>query len=84
MRKRTVARSVGRVSTKFGEGGGYLDRPRVREVRNPCMREQSWARTGRFPRVKLVPDHGLFSSYEGLRGVANGQDYWSVLRDAQG
>ena len=72
MRKRTVARSVGRVSTKFGEGGGHLDRRRVKEVRNPCMREQSWAKTGRLPRVKLVSDHGLFSSYEGLQGVANG------------
>ena len=42
---------------------------------NPCARE-SKARTGRFLREKLIPDHGLFSFYEGRQGVANGQNSW--------
>ena len=28
--------------------------------------------------------HGLFSSYEGEQGAANGQDSWGFFRDAQG
>ena len=40
---------------------------------NPCARE-SKARTVRLLRKKLISDHGLFSSYENLQGVANGQD----------
>ena len=55
---------IGRVSTRFGEGGEQLDRRRAREARIRCMR-QPWAHTGRFLKIKLVPDHGLFSSYEG-------------------
>ena len=31
-----------------------------------------------------MSDHGLFSSYEGQEGAANGQDSWGVFRDAQG
>ena len=31
-----------------------------------------------------MPDHGLFSSYEGRQGAANGQDPWGLFRDAQG
>ena len=50
---------------------------------NPCARE-SKARTGRFLREKLVADHGMFSSYEGQQGAANGQDSWDFFRDAQG
>ena len=38
-RKRTVARSIGRVGTIFGEGGGLLDHRRARKkVLNPCVR----------------------------------------------
>ena len=69
--------------TRFGEGGGQLDRRRARGVLNPCARE-STARTGRFLREKLISDHGLFSSYEGQQVVANGQDSWGFFRDAQG
>ena len=42
---------------------------------NPCARK-SKARTGRILRVKLISDHGLFSSYEGQQGATNGQDSW--------
>ena len=72
-RKRTVSRSIGRVSTGSGGGGGQLDRRRVRGVLNPCARE-SKARTGRFLRGKLISGHGLFPSYESHQGAANGQD----------
>ena len=50
---------------------------------NSCARE-SKARTGRFLREKLISDHGLFYSYEGQQGAANGQDSWDFFRDAQG
>ena len=84
MRKRTVARSIGRVSTRFGEGGEQLDRRRAREAQIRCMR-QPWAQTGRFfLRIKLVSGHGLFFSYEGPQGVSNGLDHWGVFRDEQG
>ena len=29
-------------------------------------------------------DHGLFSSYEGQQGAANGQDSWGFFRDSKG
>ena len=77
--RRAWQRSIGWVRTRFGEGGGQLDRRRVRVVLNPCARE-SRARTGRFLREKLISDHGLFSSYEGLQGAANGQDSWDFSR----
>ena len=50
---------------------------------NPCARE-SKARTGRFLRQKLISDHGLFSSYEGQQGVANGQDSWGIFQGCTG
>ena len=56
--------SIGWVRTRFGEGGGQLDRRRARGGLNPCARE-SKARTGRFLREKLISDRGHFSSYEG-------------------
>ena len=31
-----------------------------------------------------MSDHGLFSSYEGQQGTANGQDSWGFFRHAQG
>ena len=82
-RKRTVARSIGRVSTRFGEGGGKLDCRRARGVLNHFARE-SKARTGEFLRRKLISDHGLISSYDGQQGTANGQYSWAFFRDAQG
>ena len=33
---------------------------------------------------KAISDHGLFSSYEGRQGAANGQDSWGFFREAQG
>ena len=71
------------VRTRFGEGGGQLDRRRARGVLNLCARE-SKARTGRVLREKMISDHGLFSSYEGQQGATNGQDSWGFFRDAQG
>ena len=50
---------------------------------NPCARE-STARTVRFRRENLISDHGLFSSYEGQQGAANGRDSWGFFRDSQG
>ena len=61
---RLVWLEAGRVRTRFGEGGGQLDRWRARGGLNPCARE-SKARTRRFLREKLISDHGHFSSYEG-------------------
>ena len=71
-RERTVSRSIGRVSTRFGKGGGQLDRRRARGTLNPCQRE-SKARTRRVQRGKLIYDHGLLFSCEGQQGAANGQ-----------
>ena len=65
--------SIEWVRTRIGEGGGQLDRQRVRGVLNPCARE-SKTRTGRFLRENLISDHGLFSSYEGQQRATNGQD----------
>ena len=45
----SLRRSIGWVRTRFGEGGGQLDRRRARRVLNLCARE-SRARTGRFQR----------------------------------
>ena len=50
---------------------------------NLCARE-SKARIGEVLGEKLISDHGLFSSYEGLQRAANGQDSWGFFRDAQG
>ena len=61
-----VALAIGCVCTRFGEGGGQIDCRRARRVLNPCAQE-SKARTVRFLMEKLMSDHGLFSSYEGLR-----------------
>ena len=58
----------GGVSSRFGEGGGQVDRRRARRVLNPCARE-SKARSGRFLRDKLISDHSLFFSYEDQQGA---------------
>ena len=42
-----------RVSTRFGNGGGKLNRRRARVVLNPCARE-SKARTDGLSRAKLI------------------------------
>ena len=34
-------------------------------------------------REKLTSNHGLFSSYEGQQGAANGQNSWGFFRDAK-
>ena len=75
--------SIGWVRSRFDEVGAQLDRRRAREVLNSCARE-SKSQIGRFLREKLISDHGLFSSYEGHQGAANGQDSWGFFRDAQG
>ena len=46
---------------------------------NPCARE-SKARTRKFLREKLISDHGLFSSDEGLQGAANWQHSWGIFQ----
>ena len=73
----------GGYAPRLGEGGKQLDRRRARGMLNPCARE-SKARTGRFLRKKLISDHGLFSSYEGQQGTANGQDSWGVFQGCTG
>ena len=50
---------------------------------NPCARE-SKARTGEFLREKLISDHGLFSSYNGQQGAANGKYSWGVFQGCTG
>ena len=69
------------VRTRFGEGGGQLDRRRTRRVLNPCAPEPK-AQIGRFLRENLISDHGLLYSYKGQQGAANRQD--SFFRDAKG
>ena len=49
------------VRTRFGEGGGQLDRRRARGGLKPCAQEPK-ARTGRFLRAKLISNHVFFSS----------------------
>ena len=93
-RKRTVVRSIRWVSTRFGEGGGQLDRRRARGVLSPCVREAK-VRTERFLRGKLILEHDLFFSCEGHEAAATGQassdgfqeftglrtaEYWLPLR----
>ena len=46
--------SIGWIYTRFGEGGGQLDRRQARGGLNPCARESKAARTGRFLREKMM------------------------------
>ena len=74
----TVAKSlvvpyIGWVRTRFGEGGGQLDRRRTRGGLNPCARESKAARTGRFLREKLMSDPKHFFSYEGHKERRTGK-----------
>ena len=80
---RTAARFIGRVSTRFGEGGGELDRRRARGVLNPCARE-SKERTGRLLREKLISDQGQFFSYEDQQRAANRKYSWGFFQACTG
>ena len=75
---------IRRISTRFGESRGKLDRRRARRVLNPYARE-SKTRTERFLKViKLISDHGILASYEGLHGAANDKTHGVFFRDTQG
>ena len=78
-RKGVAARTIGRVSTIFGEDG-WLDRGRAKGVLNPRARE-SKARTGRFLERKLISGFGQISSYESQPGAANGKDSWGAFQE---
>ena len=80
--RRAWSRSIGWVRTRFGDGEGQFYRRRARRVLKLCARE-SKAQTGVL-KERLISDHGLFSSYEGRQGAANGQDSRGFSRDAQG
>ena len=80
-RKRAMTRSIGRVSTS--KGGGQLDRRHARGVPSPCAIARIKG-TNRGMRGKLISDHGLFSSYEGQQGAANGQDYRGIFQGCTG
>ena len=75
--------SIGWVRTTLDEGGEKLDRRRAKKVLNPCSRK-SKVRTETFLREKLISDHGLFSSYEGQKGAANGNDSWNTFQGCAG
>ena len=75
---------IGWVRTRFGQGGGQLDRRQARGGLKPWARE-SKARTGRFLWEKLMSEYVFFSSsYGGRQGAVNGQDSWGFFKDAQG
>ena len=82
-RERTGARSIGWISTRFGETGEQLDGRRARGVLNPCARESKTPFRG-FLRDKLIPDHGLFFSFVGQQGATNGQDLWGAFQGCTG
>ena len=70
------------VRTRFGEGGGQLDRRRARGALNPCAREpKAW--NGRFLREKVMSDHGPQPSYEGHKEWRTGI-FVGLFGDAQG
>ena len=73
-RKHIVTCTIGRVSTRFGEGEGKLDRSRARGVLKPCAQE-SKARTGRFSRGKLISGLDRFSSCGSQQGATSGQNF---------
>ena len=75
----TVKFSIGWVRTRFGEGGGQLDRRQARGGLNPCARE-SKARTGRFLGEKLMSDLDHFSSYEGHKEQRTGKIHGAFSR----
>ena len=62
-----MARAARRVSIRFNEGRGKLDRRRARGMLNPCARE-SKARIGEFSEGEAdLRPRGLLSSYESQR-----------------
>ena len=78
-----VARAIGRVSTRFGEGGGKLDRRRARGVLYPCARG-SEARTGRFLRKKLSLATVYFRPTRANKEPRTGKICVFFCRNAQG
>ena len=62
----------------------------ARSLTSQGRAEPLWARIEGANREvseeKMISDHGLFSSYKGRQGLANGQDSWRFFRDmhAQG
>ena len=81
--RRAWQRSIGWVRTRFGEGGGQLDRRGARGALNPCARE-SKARTGRFLREKLISDHGMFFPTRANKKRRTGKIRGAFPRDAEG
>ena len=79
----TVKRSIGRISTRFGEGGGQLYRRRATGALGLCAREPQ-ARPWRFLRGKLISDHSLFSLCESRQGVAIRQEFCGFLQGCLG
>ena len=64
-----------------GRGAARLS-PSQRSAELLCARIKGADR--RFLREKLVSDHGLFSSYVGQQGAANGQDSGGVFQGCAG
>ena len=81
--KRTVTRSIGRVSTSFREGGGQLDRRRLGGVLNPCEQE-SRARTGEFLRKSLSLTTVCFLPTRVDKEWRKGKIRGAFYRNAQG
>ena len=69
-------------STRFGEGGGQLDRGRARGVLNPCARELN-APTGEFLRVKLISDHVCFLPTRANKEWRTGKIREAFFKDAR-
>ena len=63
-RKRTVARSIGRVSTSCGEGGGQLVCRRARGGLNSCGREPQAGENGGVSEGKSDILQQYFSSFK--------------------
>ena len=74
--------STGRVSSRFSEGGGKLDRRRARGVLNPCAiaiaRIKGANRGGSERKADLSPQ---LSSYGSQQGAAHGQDFRHICHE---
>ena len=81
--RRAWQRSIGWVRTRFGDGGGHLDRRRARGGLNPCARE-SKARTERISEGKAHVLPRSFFILRGPQGAANGQYPRPFSKDARG
>ena len=86
MRKRSLARSIGSISTKFGEDGGQFDRRRASRVLKPYARESRALTTEEEcseAKVNLLPRYIFFvREPKGSRKVGNILEIF--FRDAQG